>query len=174
MSCLNVPNRLLIALSCCVLVGAACSAQDSPQTPAQKPASEPAQAASDASPGVKREQELAEYLSNCKFVGKFTVDGKEDTLPKTEEYTISKCEKLPAADMYRMTARIKYGDVDQEVPLEIKILWAGETPVITLDSMWIPGMGTFDARVMIRRGRYAGSWQHDEHGGHLFGRIVKE
>jgi hypothetical protein len=121
-----------------------------------------------------REQRLAEYLSGIKFVGKFTVDGKDGAEPKTEEYTISKCEKLPAAEMYRMTARIKYGDVDSEVPLDIRIVWSGNTPVITLDAFWIPGMGTFGARVLIHEGRYAGTWQHDAVGGHLFGQLLKE
>nr|WP_246114287.1 hypothetical protein [Rubripirellula tenax] len=120
-----------------------------------------------------RETRLASYLSGAQFVGKFTVDGKEDKSPKTEHYTISKCEKLPEADKYRLTARIKYGEVDSEVPLDIKILWSGDTPVITLDAMWIPGMGTFDARVMIHSGRYAGTWQHDAVGGHMLGKIVK-
>ncbi|KAA5543662.1 hypothetical protein FYK55_10680 [Roseiconus nitratireducens] len=118
-----------------------------------------------------RETRLAEYLSQTEFVGKFTIDGQESP-PKTETYTISSCEKLPTPDLYRLKARIKYGDIDQEVPLDLKILWSGHTPVITLDAMWIPGMGTFDARVMIRSGRYAGTWQHGDKGGHLFGKIV--
>lgn len=126
-----------------------------------------------AAPANEREQKLASYLSGAIFAGKFTIDGKEDMAPKTEEYTISKCEKLPQPDMYRMTARIKYGEVDSEVPLDIKILWAGNTPVITLDSFWIPGMGTFGARVLIHSGRYAGTWQHDAVGGHMFGEIKK-
>ena len=120
----------------------------------------------------EREKKLTSYLSGAKFVGKFTIDGKENKPPKTEEYTISKCEKLPAADMYRFTARIKYGDVDQEVPLDIKVLWAGRTPVITLDNFWIPGMGTFGSRVLIHSNRYTGTWQHDAVGGHMFGKII--
>lgn len=120
-----------------------------------------------------REEKLAKYLSGATFAGKFTIDGKEDALPKTENYKISKCEKLAEPDMYRLTARITYGDVDSEVPLDIKILWSGTTPVITLDSFWIPGMGTFGARVLIHSGRYAGTWQHDAVGGHMFGRIKK-
>ncbi len=121
-----------------------------------------------------REARLANYLTGAKFVGKFTVDGKEDKPPKTEQYTISKCEKLPEPDMYRLTARIKYGDVDSEVPMDIKILWSGNTPVMTLDALWLPGMGTFDARVLIHADRYAGTWQHDKVGGHLFGKIAKD
>ncbi len=153
---------------------------DDPMLAAQEPASPEtpaAQTADDASNedarNEDREQRLAAYLSGAKFVGNFTIDGK-DVGSKAEEYTISKCEKLPKPDLYRMTARIKYGDTDSEVPLEIKILWSGRTPVITLDSFWIPGMGTFGARVLIHADRYAGTWQHDAVGGHMFGKIVKE
>ncbi|OYP31102.1 hypothetical protein [Rhodopirellula sp. MGV] len=118
---------------------------------------------------------LANYLSGTQFIGKFTVDGQD--VAKTETYTITSCEKLDLPDVFRFKARIKYGDVDQEVPLDLKVLWSGNTPVITLDSLWIPTMGTFDARVLIQpgkeAGRYAGTWQHGDHGGHLFGKIVK-
>ena len=124
-------------------------------------------------PVENRGQRLAEFLSGSKFVGKFTIEGQDDAAPKTEEYTISKCEKLDQPDMYRLTARIKYGEVDSEVPLDLKILWAGNTPVITMDAFWIPGMGTFGARVLIHSNRYAGTWQHDAVGGHLYGVIRK-
>jgi hypothetical protein len=123
---------------------------------------------------LNRETRLAKYLTGAKFLGNFTIEGKSDALPKPEAYTISKCEKLPQQDMYRLTARIKYGEIDSEVPLDLKILWAGRTPVITMDAFWIPGMGTFGARVLIHAGRYSGTWQHDEVGGHLFGVIEKE
>ena len=119
-----------------------------------------------------REDRLAEYLNGVKLIGKFTIDGL-DRDAVTEAYTISKCEKLPEPDMYQMTARIKYGEVDSELPLKIKILWSGNTPVITLDKFWIPGMGTFGARVLIHSDRYAGTWQHDAVGGHMYGRIEK-
>ena len=120
-----------------------------------------------------REERLANYLTGAKFVGQFTVDGKKDAAPKTEEYTISKCEKMPQKNLYRFTARIKYGDVDSEVPMPLTVLWSGNTPVITLDNLTIPGMGTFSARVLIHSDRYAGTWQHDAVGGHLFGKIEK-
>ena len=151
----------LVMSSCVASVGVA---DESAAAATSKPAS--------TAPSPESEKKLASYLDGCKFVGKFTIDGK-DAPPKTEEYTISKCEKLPKPDMYRLTARIKYGDVDQEVPLEIKILWSGRTPVITLDNFWIPGMDSFDARVLIHRDRYTGTWQHGKVGGHMFGKIVQ-
>lgn len=120
-----------------------------------------------------REEKLAEYLTGAIFSGQFTIDGKTELNPKPEEYTIAKCEKLDQPDVYRLTARIKYGQVDSEVPMDIKILWSGNTPVITLDSLWIPGMGTFSARVLLHSNRYAGTWQHDAVGGHMFGLVKK-
>ncbi len=146
----------LFSLSALILVPMELSAQ----TPSEK-----------SSTSSDLHHRLAEYLANTKFVGQFTIEGK-DAPPKTEEYWISKCEKLETENMYRLTARIRYGETDREVPLELKIVFAGNTPVITLDEFWIPGMGTFDARVVIRKDRYAGTWQHGEHGGHLFGKIV--
>lgn len=120
-----------------------------------------------------REQRIVEYLSNCKFIGRYTSDRDEDETAKPESYTIGKVEKLPEPDLYRLTTRIQYGETDTEVPIDLKILWSGNTPVITLDNLWIPGMGTFSARVLIHQGRYAGTWSHGDKGGHLFGRIEK-
>ncbi len=132
-----------------------------------------AEPTSSANEPTKREEKLAAYLTGARFIGQFTVDGKAGAGLKTEEYTISECKKLAQKDLYRFTARIKYGDVDSEVPMPLKVLWSGNTPVITLDNLTIPGMGTFSARVLIHSDRYAGTWQHDAVGGHLFGKIEK-
>lgn len=118
-----------------------------------------------------REQRLVKYLTGAKFTGQFSVDGKGFGNLKDETYTISKCEKLPEQDAYRLTAKIKYGETDGEFPMDLKIQFAGNTPVITLDQVWIPGLGTFSSRVLIHQGRYSGTWDHDAVGGHLFGRI---
>ena len=73
-----------------------------------------------------------------------------------------------------LKVRIKYGGKDVTVPLPpMDIKWAGSTPVITVDQMTIPGMGTFDARVLIRKGKYSGTWSHNDVGGHMFGTIEK-
>ena len=160
-----------MSVSCALLWPVSASLGQEP-----KPASEIAidKAADAQNAQLPREQRIANYLTGAKFVGSYTIDAKGLRDPKEETYTISKAEKLPAEDMYRLTARIQYGDTDGEFPMELKILWAGNTPVITLDKVWIPGLGTFSARVLILNGRYAGTWDHDAVGGHLIGRIVKE
>jgi hypothetical protein len=123
---------------------------------------------------LPREQKIVDYLTGSKFVGRYTTDNDESAVAKPETYTIAKVEKLPEADLYRLTSRIQYGETDSEVPIDLKILWSGNTPVITLDNLWIPGMGRFSARVLIHDGRYSGTWSHDAIGGHLFGKIIKE
>jgi len=42
---------------------------------------------------------------------------------------------------------------------------------MVLDSITIPGLGTFSARVVFHDRKYAGTWKHDNVGGHLFGRV---
>ena len=138
----------------------------------ETPSKEPAQTA-DASDAPSREQRIATYLTGATFRGSFSVDSEGLDNLKEEQYTISKCEKLPEDDRYRLTARIKYGQTDGEFPMDLDILWAGNTPVITMDQVWIPGLGTFSARVLILNGRYAGTWDHGDVGGHLFGKIEK-
>ena len=59
------------------------------------------------------------------------------------------------------------------VPIAIKVLWAGDTPVMTLDDFTIPGIGTFSARVLFHGDRYVGTWQHGDVGGAMWGRVQK-
>jgi hypothetical protein len=118
-------------------------------------------------------KKLEADLTNVKLIGRFTVTGKEDQSPKPEEYTISSAIKLPDGDVWLLNARIKYGNKDVSVPIPLEIKWAGDTPIITLTDMAIPGLGTFTSRVIIYDDRYAGTWQHGKVGGHLYGRIEK-
>lgn len=120
-------------------------------------------------------RKLEKTLTGAQFDGQYTVDGKkEQPAPGGDEkYTITSARKLPEGDLWLLKARIKYGKTDTVVPLPIEIQWAGDTPVITMTRFTIPEMGTFSARVVLYEGRYAGTWQHDEVGGHLFGAIRK-
>ena len=69
--------------------------------------------------------------------------------------------------------RIQYGPHDVTLPLPLRVVWAGDTPVITLDKFPVPGMGSFTARVMIFNDQYAGMWDGGNHGGLLYGKVVK-
>ena len=137
-------------------------------------AAEPTKEAAKPAPSAEElNKKLAADLTNVKLIGSFTVTGKESEAPKDEEYTITSALKLPEPDLWLLKARIKYGKTDQTLPVPLEIKWAGDTPVITLTNLEIPGLGTFTSRVVIYDGRYAGTWQHGDVGGHLFGRIEK-
>ena len=120
---------------------------------------------------AQREQKLEQQMSGATLVGHFSVDGKQNGKPPREErYEIASMKKLQG-DQWLITARIKYGDNDVNVPMPLNVFWAGDTPVISLTNMTIPGLGTFTSRVMFFEGRYAGSWQHGKVGGNLWGKI---
>lgn len=121
-----------------------------------------------------REAEFAESMSNASLVGFFTTAGKEKEQGLTAEtYKLGKVVKLPEEDNWKFEYR--YGDSGIVIPLPtLQVKWAGDTPVITVTDMSIPGLGTFTARVVVYRGEYAGTWSAGDHGGHLFGKIVKE
>lgn len=118
-------------------------------------------------------ERLEKMLTNVRLVGHFTIDGQPLKELKEEKYEIKSVKKLPDGKAWLMAARIQYATYDVTVPLIMNIEWAGNTPVLTLDQFAIPGMGTFDARVIFHDGKYIGTWTHDKVGGHLFGRIEK-
>lgn len=119
------------------------------------------------------EKKLEKTLSGSVMIGHFTVTGDEPGVsPKEERYTLKRVKKLEG-DNWLFEARIQYGDHDRTLPLTLPVVWAGDTPVITLTKLLVPGFGTFTARVLIYDDQYAGTWSGGDHGGQLFGRIVR-
>ena len=140
-----------------------CTAQNAVAT------SDESEQASD--PLTEEYEKLSKLLSNSVFEGHFTIDGK-DGPPKKERYELKQVKRL-FGDKWSFPCRIKYGDYDMTVPLVLPIRWADKTPVITVENLKIPlQKGVFNARVVISDGKYAGTWQHDNVGGHLYGKII--
>lgn len=165
-------------------------------------AAEPADAPAAATEAQRRQERFRTLVTDATLVGRFTIDratarapGREETpngaeasppgdaatpaekpapelTLRDEEYTISGALPL-GGDLWVITSRIRYGDKDVTVPVPVAVKWAGDTPVITLDTITIPGLGTFSSRVVLDGDRYAGTWQHDDVGGHMFGRIER-
>jgi hypothetical protein len=119
------------------------------------------------------EKKFSESLSGVVFSGSYSVtSGDQEKPAQMEKYTITRVSKVKD-DYWRFDARIEYGKNDLTVPLTLQVKWAGDTPMISLTDLTIPGLGTFTSRVLIHGDRYAGTWQHDKVGGHLWGRIEK-
>ncbi|MEK6239728.1 MAG: hypothetical protein N2C14_33830 [Planctomycetales bacterium] len=117
------------------------------------------------------EKHFQETMTGAVLVGAFTIDGKKkDGPPKEERYTINKVVK-EKDDLWVIHARMQYGGNDFTVPVSLYVKWAGDTPVLTLTDLSLPGLGTFSARVLIYRDHYAGFWQHGKVTGNMFGRL---
>ncbi len=98
-------------------------------------------------------------------------DGKL-TPEKEDKYTIVSVNKL-GGDAWIIHTRIQYGEKDFTVPLPIQVKWAGDTPVITVDGMTMPGGKTaYSARVLVYDKTYAGTWSGGDHAGLLNGVIT--
>jgi hypothetical protein len=162
--------RSLLAVGALALITLTTIAQgDDPVTPAGD--SKPATAASEEKDPEKAFQEL---LNNTAMIGHFTIDGKPLTDSKEERYELSNVAKMEGdGDLWGMMARMKYGSKDVTFPVAVPVKFAGSVPIIHLDNFTIPGMGTFSACVVFQGDRYAGTWQHGEVGGHMFGRLER-
>jgi hypothetical protein len=128
------------------------------------------------------EREFAETLTGATLRGVWQMTGENGltgdealTEPKPESYHITSAVKM--SDNYWMiSARIEVGDKNVTVPVPVRVEWAGDTPVITLDDVPVPTMGTYSARVMFHRGFYSGTWLSNakNYGGVMAGRVLKE
>lgn len=157
------PRPIILVFAGCFICAAAAIAQDQ-----EKKSSELSQ----------RELAFQQSLYGASLRGFFTVlkpGAPTDQPPKlaAETYDIDSVTKL-GADMWQINARIKYGATDVTVPLPLKVKWAGDTPVIIVDKMAIPGAGTYSARVLFHDGKYVGTWSGAKHGGQLMGEITRK
>jgi len=127
------------------------------------------------------EKQFAEELSNSVLTGVWQMTGKDGLSgkaalsdPKPDQYTIAGVSKL-AGDQWVVQARIQYAEKDVTVPVPVRVVWAEDTAIITLNDLSIPLIGTYSARVMIHHGFYSGVWYCGEknYGGVMQGRIVK-
>ena len=118
-----------------------------------------------------RERAFAERMQNVVLTGHFTIEGRErrDGLP--ERYEIASATKLDG-DRWRFDVHLTYGSVDATLPVVVPIVWAGDTPMVSITDFEIPGLGDeFGARVVFYDDRYAGTWDHGEYGGMMYGTI---
>ena len=125
------------------------------------------------------EQAFAKAMTDATLVGSFTLGESDPGQPPklhVERYELGEVKKLPSGQ-WQMQTRMRYGDKDLKLPLMVPVEWVGAggprpTPVVVIDNLFIPGAGTYSARVLFHEGHYAGHWSGKTHGGLLFGKIV--
>jgi hypothetical protein len=121
---------------------------------------------------AKLDAALSKMLSGATLEGSFTNTGAggDPTKLARDKYTLGQVKKV-SGDVWEIPARIQYSGKDFTLPIALPIRWAGDTPVVTVDDLPLPGFGTVSARVMFFGGHYAGYWKHGDHGGSMFGVI---
>jgi hypothetical protein len=129
--------------------------------------------AQEATPGAAltaAEKQFQESMTNVTLTGFFTVGDEPGT--HEDSYLIERVTKVKD-DLWSFDARISYNKREFKASVEVPVKWAGETPVLTLSNYLIKGQGVFSARILIYNGMYAGTWGAQDHGGKMFGKIVK-
>src|ERR1043166_7592848 len=149
-----------------------------PQAPAQDTtkAAAPPNTAPEKPKQTQEELELAfkTTLTKATLTGRWCLvqDGKLSQ-EKEDKYTITGVSKI-GGDMWLIHARIQYGKKDVTAPVPVQVKWAGDTPVIVVDKIPIPGSGTYSARLLIYEKTYAGTWSGGDHRGLMSGLITNE
>jgi hypothetical protein len=123
---------------------------------------------------AQRETKFAETLSGAVLVGTFSIDGvKSEKLPFSERYELKSVKKAKDG-LWTFTAHVTYVKLDVTLPVTVPVVWAGDTPMVSLNNATLPGLGSqLSAKVIFDGGRYAGTWQHGKFGGHMWGKIER-
>lgn len=119
---------------------------------------------------VELEAKFAKAMSGATLEGSYTMSGAggNGTKLRREKYTLGEVKKT-TGNIWLFPARIEYGGKDVTLPIPLPVEWAGDTPVIIVDNVMLPGFGTVSARVLFFDGHYSGYWKHGDHSGSLFG-----
>jgi hypothetical protein len=119
------------------------------------------------------ERAFVERMRGVTMVGSYTLAGREGRAPRTDRYEIASVEKI-GDDLWQFNAKMDCCGLDgRSMPIAVPMRFVGDTPMILMTDTALPGIGTFTVRVFFDGDRYAGTWQHGETGGLMYGRIEK-
>jgi hypothetical protein len=165
---------LLPAATILPLAGPSARAEDAKAPETAAPAEAPKAGEKKDTPPTELEKKFRATLTNATLNGRWCMVKDGAMQPdKEEKYTISGVTRL-WGENWLIHSRIQYGDHDLTLPVPVKVKWAGDTAVITVDNFGIPGGASYSARVMIYDGTYAGTWSGGKVGGLLHGLITQE
>jgi hypothetical protein len=116
------------------------------------------------------EREFQQAMSNVVLAGYFTVGDSSEL--HDDRYVIDSVTKVRDG-LWKFAARVQYNKKDIPIAIDVPVFFAGDTPVISLTRQAVQGLGTYDTRLVIYKGGYAGTWGGGAAGGKMFGNIVK-
>ncbi len=120
------------------------------------------------------ERRFEETMSGARLVGKFSIVGMgDDQGPREDLYSVSELEK-GADGEWIFTYRMGTGADAPALEIPVRVVWADDTPMLTMTDQKVEGLGTFSVRLLIDGNLYSGTWKHGPAGGHMWGTIEKE
>jgi hypothetical protein len=133
-----------------------------------------------AAPQPKPSQEELEakfkaLLTNATLTGRWS-STKDGVLgpEREDQYKVVSATK-GEGDTWIVSARLEYRGRAFVLPIPVQVKWAGDTAVLVVDNMGMPGGGTtYSARVLFHGQSYVGTWSGGENGGLIYGLIKNE
>jgi hypothetical protein len=124
---------------------------------------------------TEQESKFQTAMANVVFEGRwFPHENGALGESKDDSYSILGIEKQPDG-RWKVRAKMKYGSKEFEVPVPVKVEWAGDTPVLVVENLLMPGgQVKYSARVLVHDGAYAGTWSGGGQAGLLAGLVVKK
>ena len=77
-------------------------------------------------------------------------------------------------DKWTVQAKMKYRGQEMVMPIPVRMQFSGDTAILLVDNLSIPGGGTYTARLLIYERTYSGTWTSPRGGGMLYGTITGE
>jgi hypothetical protein len=160
-----------------VIVWAGASEQASAQAQVTEPPKEARKSASVSNKPLPTdpEERFKTLFTNATLSGRWArikdgVLGEERT---GDKYTIVSVVKRDA-DNWTVNAKMKYGEKELILPVPVRMKFTGDTAVLIVDDLGMPGGGTYTARLMIFERTYSGTWKDQRGGGMLYGTIANQ
>jgi hypothetical protein len=170
-------TKMFSILAGIFILNGRCVAQDQK---AQESTEKPKAASSESDPDRRKptadelEAKFKAALTKATLSGRWcSIENGAMGPEKEDKYTIVGVTK-GAGDAWIINARIEYNKKDFVAPIPVLVKWAGDTPVLIVDKIPMPGGGVFSARVLFYDRTYAGTWTGGGHGGLLKGVITTE
>jgi hypothetical protein len=121
------------------------------------------------------EQRFKTLLTKATLSGRWAPikDGELGEEKGGDKYMIVGVTRGPG-DGWFINAKMKYRDQEFVLPIPVLVKFTGDTAILIVDNLAIPGGSTYSARVMFYERTYSGTWTGGRGGGMLYGVITNE
>src|SRR5262245_20079570 len=166
----------LIAIAITLLISGRAFAQDKKATDAaEKPKNVSAQATELQKPAADPEGRFKALLTSAYLSGRWAPlkDGELGEEKTGDKYNIVSVTK-GSGENWTVSAKMKYREQEIVMPIPVQVKFAGDTAIMIVDKLAIPGGGTYSARLLFYERTYSGTWSGGRGGGMLYGVITNE